>query len=112
MVLDVFPKKYWWPLLKNKAVKGRCLAVRGNGNALLDPSKKGWLPHKGVEICGFLQGVFRCVLAYILIFCATGLRRLATPPAENVVAPWQDVNQLKRFVCAFPATEQRKRPAE
>ena len=38
--------------------------------------------------------------------------RLATPSAENVVAPWQDVNQLKRFVCAFPATEQRKRPAE
>ena len=25
--------------------------------------------------------------------------RLATPSAENVVAPWQDVNQLKRFVC-------------
>ena len=39
-------------------------------------------------------------------------RRLATPSAENVVAPWQDVNQLKRFVCAFPATEQRKRSAE
>ena len=38
--------------------------------------------------------------------------RLATPSAENVVAPWQNVNQLKRFVCAFPATEQRKRPAE
>ena len=38
--------------------------------------------------------------------------RLAVPSAENVVAPWQDVNQLKRFVCAFPATEQRKRPAE
>ena len=38
--------------------------------------------------------------------------RLATPSAENVVAPWQDLNQLKRFVCAFPATEQRKRPTE
>jgi hypothetical protein len=38
--------------------------------------------------------------------------RLATPSAENVVTPWQDVNQLKRFVCAFPASEQRKRPAE
>ena len=39
-------------------------------------------------------------------------RRLVTPSAENVVAPWQDVNQLKRFVCAFPAAAQRKRPAE
>ena len=32
----------------NKAVKSRCLAVRGDGNALLVPSKKGWLPHKGI----------------------------------------------------------------
>ena len=48
VVLDVFPKKYWWPLLMNKAVKSRCLAVRGDGNALLVPSKKGWLPHKGI----------------------------------------------------------------
>ena len=38
--------------------------------------------------------------------------RLATPSAENVVTPWQDVNQLKRYLCAFPASEQRKRPAE
>ena len=38
--------------------------------------------------------------------------RLAASSAENVVAPWQDVNQLKSFVCAFPASEHRKRPAE
>ena len=38
--------------------------------------------------------------------------RLTTPSAENVVAPWHDVNQLKRVVCAFSVTEQRKRPAE
>ena len=38
--------------------------------------------------------------------------RLAASSPENVVAPWQDVNQLKRFVCACPASEQRKRPAE
>ncbi|CAH3151426.1 unnamed protein product, partial [Porites lobata] len=49
VVLDVFPKKYWWPLLMNKAVKSRCLAVCGDGNALLVPSKKGWLPHKGIR---------------------------------------------------------------
>ena len=35
-------------VLVNKAVKSRCLAVRGDGNALLVPSKKGWLPHKGI----------------------------------------------------------------
>ena len=66
----MIPKKYWWPLLLNKAVRSRCLAVRGDGNALLVPSKKGWLPHKGIP--GDLW-VFRCVLAYILICCATGL---------------------------------------
>ena len=38
--------------------------------------------------------------------------RLATASAGNVVTPWQDTNQLKRFVCAFPASDQRKRPAE
>ena len=38
--------------------------------------------------------------------------RHAASFAENVVAPWQDVNQLKRFVCAFPASKQRKRPAQ
>jgi hypothetical protein len=36
--------------------------------------------------------------------------RLATPTAEEATTPWQDINELKRFVCAFP-TEQplRKR---
>ena len=38
--------------------------------------------------------------------------RLAASSAESVVAPLQDVNQLKRFVRAFPAIEQRKRPAQ
>ena len=38
--------------------------------------------------------------------------RLAGSSAENVVAPWQNVNRLKRFVCAFLASEHRKRPAE
>ena len=38
--------------------------------------------------------------------------RFATSPAKNVAAPQQVVNRLKRFVCAFPASEQRKCPAE
>ena len=38
--------------------------------------------------------------------------RLAASSAENVGAPWQDVNQLKRIVCVFPASKQRKRPAQ
>jgi hypothetical protein len=48
VVLDMFPKKYWWPILVGKAFKSKRLAVRGDGNALLVPSRKGWLPHKGI----------------------------------------------------------------
>ena len=74
VVLDVFPKKYWWSLLINKAVKSRCLAVRGDGKLSWSrPKRGGCLTRAFLEICGFLQCVFRCVLAYILICCATGL---------------------------------------
>ena len=38
--------------------------------------------------------------------------RLPASSAENVVAPWQNVNQLKRFVCVFSASKQKKRPAQ
>lgn len=34
---------------------------------------------------------------------------LADPDAINVVNPWQDVNTLKRFVCAFPSESLVKR---
>jgi hypothetical protein len=34
---------------------------------------------------------------------------LADPDAINVVNPWQDVNTLKRFVCAFPTESLVKR---
>ena len=58
----------------NKAVKSRCLAVRGDGNALLAPPKRGGCPTRAfLEISGFLQCVFRCVLTYILVCCAAGL---------------------------------------
>ena len=48
VVLDMFPKKYWWPILVSKALKSKCLAVRGDSNALFVPSRKGWVPHKGI----------------------------------------------------------------
>ncbi len=35
--------------------------------------------------------------------------KLADPVAINVVNPWQDVNTLKRFVCAFPSKNLAKR---
>ena len=48
VVLDMFPKKYWWPILVSKALKSKRLAVQGDSNALLAPSRKGWVPHKGI----------------------------------------------------------------
>ena len=36
---------------------------------------------------------------------------LADPHVINVVNPWQDVNTLKRFVCAFPS-ETLAKPAD
>ena len=48
VVLDRFPKKYWWPILVRKALKSKRLAVQGDSNALLVPSRKGWVPHKGI----------------------------------------------------------------
>lgn len=36
--------------------------------------------------------------------------RLSAPSTEKIVAPWQDINQLKRFVCAFPVRQSDKRP--
>ena len=48
VVLDMFPKKYWWPILVSKALKSKRLAVQGDSNALLVPFRKGWVPHKGI----------------------------------------------------------------
>ena len=36
--------------------------------------------------------------------------RLASPEATDAVNPWQDLNLLKRFVCAFPSDNPQKRP--
>lgn len=48
VLLDMFPKRYWWPILVSKALKSKRLAIQGDGNALLVPSRKAWLPHKGI----------------------------------------------------------------
>lgn len=45
-VMDTFPRKYWWPIVTGKAVKVRKLASMGDTDALLLPSKHGWVPHK------------------------------------------------------------------
>ena len=48
VVLDVYPRKYCWPLLQSRATKSLKLALKGDTSALLVPSQQGWIPHSGI----------------------------------------------------------------
>ena len=45
VILDVLPRKYWWPILQYYSTKSYKLASRGDCTALLSPSKIGLVPH-------------------------------------------------------------------
>ena len=47
IVLDVYPKKYWWPLIQSCASKSCRIAVKGEAGALLLPSNKDGFPIQG-----------------------------------------------------------------
>ena len=48
VVLDLYPRKYWWPLIQKYSTKSCRLAHRGDHDALLKPSAAGWIPHPGL----------------------------------------------------------------
>ena len=48
VVLDIYPRKYWWPLLQRFSTKARKLAGAGDSQALLLPSKAGWSSESGI----------------------------------------------------------------
>ena len=48
IAMDVYPHKYWWPLLQRHVIKARKLTDEGDTNALLIPSMAGWIPHPGI----------------------------------------------------------------
>lgn len=48
VTLTVYPRKYWWPLLVHCSSKCLKLAEKGSTNALLVPTKDGWVPHQGI----------------------------------------------------------------
>ncbi len=48
LVMDVFPRKYWWPLLQASSKKVTKLASRGDITALRLPTSQGWMPHPGL----------------------------------------------------------------
>jgi hypothetical protein len=49
VVLDVYPRRYWWPLLMQRASRSLKLADQSHPHALLRPSQHGWLPHSDLK---------------------------------------------------------------
>ena len=47
-VLDIYPKKYWCPLLYHSTERAFKMASKGDGDVLLVPSTQGWIPHPGI----------------------------------------------------------------
>ena len=63
VVFDDYPRKYWWPMLVNRALSSRKLAVAGDNQALLSPSPKGLIPCPVfLVICGCFISVLIIVL--------------------------------------------------
>lgn len=48
VVLDVFPRKYWWPALWKNSTRRYKLASKGDVGSILAPSKGGWVPHQNL----------------------------------------------------------------
>jgi len=48
VTLDVYPRKFWWPLLQACSVKSWRIARVGTPGILLVPAKDGWTPHAGI----------------------------------------------------------------
>ena len=48
IALDVYPRKYRWPLIKSCAMKSCRLAVKGEVGSASVTSKQGWIPHPGI----------------------------------------------------------------
>ena len=47
VVLDIYPRKYWWALIQRYNRKAIKLASKGHDKALLKPSKNGWVNYQG-----------------------------------------------------------------
>lgn len=49
VVLDTFPRKYWWPILQRYSTGSCRMAYEGDKNVLLLPSRTGWVTNKALE---------------------------------------------------------------
>ena len=48
VTLDIYPRKYWWPVLQSYTTRAIKLAQRGDPGGLRLPSPRGWVPHPGI----------------------------------------------------------------
>jgi hypothetical protein len=48
VVIDAYPRQYWWPLLVSRSRKSLKLALKDESGVLLVPSNNGWVPHPGL----------------------------------------------------------------
>ena len=48
LVLDVYPRKYWWPPIQCWSTRSLKLARKGDSQALLIPSKGGWINRSNI----------------------------------------------------------------
>ena len=46
VIIDLYPRKYWWPFLLYHSSKRRKLDSKGDSSALLSPSRAGWISNR------------------------------------------------------------------
>ena len=46
VVFDVYPRRFWWPMILKHSFHSLKLASQGQRNILLQPSKDGWIPYQ------------------------------------------------------------------
>ena len=48
VILDLYPRRYWWPILQRVSVKKCKLACKGAADALSLPATNGWIPYVNI----------------------------------------------------------------
>ena len=65
LVLDVYPRKYRWPLIQCWSTRSLKLACQGDSQALLITSKTGWINHSNIpgdlDLLGWVLNYLTCV---------------------------------------------------
>ena len=47
-MLDIYPRRYWWPIIIGKARKAQKLASVGDVGPLVMPTQNGWVQDRPI----------------------------------------------------------------